>query len=100
MAKSKEYESIPIVIQAIQFTGYNHQEICEFMDKDFPLIVQEYEKDGIVKLYDAIVINTLEGNMLLTMNNWLIKGTEGEFYPCKNEVFKKKYIEVLNDGKE
>lgn len=39
----------------------------------------------------SIFISTLEGTMEATPGDWIIKGVEGEFYPCKPEIFKKSY---------
>ena len=36
-------------------------------------------------------IPTLEGVMTAKENDWIIKGLAGEFYPCKPEIFAKKY---------
>lgn len=36
-------------------------------------------------------ITTLEGKMKVSPTDWVIKGTEGEFYPCKDSVFQRKY---------
>lgn len=44
----------------------------------------------------AIVISTLEGNMRAEIGDWIIKGVEGEFYPCKPKIFKKMYDEILS----
>lgn len=38
-----------------------------------------------------IIIPTLEGNMTASPGDYIIKGLEGEFYPCKPEIFKQKY---------
>jgi hypothetical protein len=38
-----------------------------------------------------IAIGTLEGIMKLHKGDWLIRGTEDEFYPCKDSVFQRKY---------
>lgn len=32
-------------------------------------------------------IETLEGNMICTKHDWIIKGVKGEFYPCKPDIF-------------
>lgn len=40
-------------------------------------------------------IETLEGTMKANPGDWIITGLLGEKYPCKNEVFRKKY-EPLN----
>lgn len=40
-------------------------------------------------------IETLEGRMAGSPGDWIIKGTRGEFYPCKPDVFALKYEAVL-----
>ena len=42
----------------------------------------------------TIWIDTLEGRMEGRVGDWIIKGVNGEFYPCKNEIFIKTYQEV------
>jgi hypothetical protein len=39
-------------------------------------------------------INTLEGGHEVTPGDWIITGVKGEFYPCKDEIFKLTYEEV------
>ena len=41
-----------------------------------------------------IEIQTLEGTMCAYPGDYIIKGVNGEFYPCKEDVFKKTYEEV------
>jgi hypothetical protein len=36
---------------------------------------------------DGCIIETLEGDMLANYGDWIIKGINGEFYPCKPEIF-------------
>ena len=38
-----------------------------------------------------VVIDTLEGNYIVTPGYWIIKGVSGEFYPCKPEIFTATY---------
>lgn len=38
-----------------------------------------------------IIIHTLEGDMIAAPGWWIIKGTKGEFYPCRGDVFEEKY---------
>jgi hypothetical protein len=47
----------------------------------------------------GISISTLEGIMLADEGDWIIKGTHGEFYPVKPDIFAANYVEdVPNDG--
>lgn len=41
-----------------------------------------------------IYIETLEGVMTATEGDWIIKGVNGEFYPCKPDIFEKTYEPV------
>ena len=36
-------------------------------------------------------IHTLEGVMFVRDGDWIIKGVNGEFYPCKPDIFEKTY---------
>lgn len=42
----------------------------------------------------GIYIDTLEGTMHVSPGDYVIKGVEGEFYPCKPDIFKKTYQPV------
>ncbi|MCA1220256.1 hypothetical protein [Streptomyces sp. 8L] len=39
----------------------------------------------------SIAIQTLEGTMRADLNDWIIKGVQGEFYPCKPDIFAATY---------
>jgi len=39
-------------------------------------------------------IPTLEGVMTAQENDWIIKGVQGEFYPCKPDIFEATYEAV------
>ena len=45
----------------------------------------------------AIVIATLEGGHWVTPGDWVIRGVQGEFYPCKSDVFEATYERVAAD---
>jgi hypothetical protein len=42
-------------------------------------------------------IDTLEGRMIGSYEDWIIKGVQGEFYPCKPDIFEKTY-EFVKDA--
>jgi len=44
---------------------------------------------------DGFKIKTLEGEMTASIGDFVIKGVNGEFYPCKPDIFKKTYEEVV-----
>jgi hypothetical protein len=43
-----------------------------------------------------IEIDTLEGTMRANYGDWIIKGVNGEFYPCKPDIFEKTY-DILDE---
>jgi hypothetical protein len=42
----------------------------------------------------GVVIETLEGNMLASKGDYIIKGVKGEFYPCKPDIFELTYEKI------
>lgn len=43
---------------------------------------------------ECIRVNTLEGVMRAVPGDWIIRGVQGEFYPCKPDIFAATYDEV------
>ena len=58
--------------------------------------MKRYMKKPVIieaeRLTEEKQIETLEGTMKGNAGDWLIRGVEGELYPCKDEIFKKTYI--------
>jgi len=54
--------------------------------------IAEYLEDEQV-----IIIHTLEGDMKASVNDYIIKGVRGEFYPCKPDIFEETYNEVIEE---
>jgi hypothetical protein len=44
--------------------------------------------------YWYAVIHTLEGEMLASPDDWIIRGVKGELYPCKPDIFEQTYQRV------
>lgn len=43
----------------------------------------------------GIKIQTLEGDMIASAGDWVIRGILNEFYPCKPDVFTATYEEIV-----
>ena len=84
----KIYQKKPVLIEAIQYTGDNFDEIKEFVGDSYYENVDEHH------LTLNIGIKTLEGDMAISLFDYVIKGVNGEFYPCKSDIFKKTYDEI------
>lgn len=81
-----KYVKKPVIIEAIQWIGDNVEEI-----KGFVTPIAEYLEDE-----NTIIIHTLEGDMKAEINDYIIKGVKGEFYPCKPDIFEETYNIVEN----
>lgn len=79
-----KYRKKPVVIEAVQWSGNNLNEILDFMKDKQP----NYYEDDEKKL---LTIQTLEGNMIASVGDYIIKGVQGEFYPCKPDIFEQTY---------
>ena len=44
----------------------------------------------------TIAIETLEGTMRANVGDWIIRGVQGEFYPCKPDIFEATYEPAEN----
>lgn len=89
----------PVVIEAIQWTGENLEELNKFTHSLFALFSTEapvesfagdMSRDGsrpTAQVYDVLH----ETWVLLHTNDWIIKGVKGEFYPCRSDVFAETY---------
>jgi hypothetical protein len=44
-----------------------------------------------------LIISTLEGLHWADLGDWIIKGVQGEFYPCKSDIFEATYERVADD---
>ena len=84
------YRKKPVIIEAVKWAGDNIKEIYDFTLND--------KNNRSITITDnpekAIYIETLEGTMKASKNDYIIKGVKGEFYPCKPDIFEETYEEV------
>jgi hypothetical protein len=89
-----KYRKKPVVIEAIQLDkdGKNISECYEFVHngKDIKGNFPETGM-GIDPSDGQFKITTLEGVMIVGLGDYIIKGVKGEFYPCKEDIFKQTY---------
>ena len=83
------YRKKPVVIEALLLTG-NESELVEFLDRAPATNGQGgYSREGD-EVY-AVEIETLEGTMRADLGDWIIRGVQGELYPCKPDIFAATY---------
>lgn len=80
------YRKKPVVIEAVQFDGSGPSctEVALFVG------TSRWKECT----YDGGWIPTLEGDMEFGPGDWIIKGVQGEFYPCKPDIFEATYEQV------
>ena len=84
-----KYRKKPIVIDAIQ-------PIVDGLKEKW---ISDAIKDGVVTIRSyGIVIKTLEGTMIADEIDYIIRGVNGEIYPCKANIFQKTYEEAKDDA--
>lgn len=87
----RKFKKKPVIIEAIHFID-NKPETIARIGKFMGGCCTSDSMEGFF-----IQIDTLEGTMKAGIGDWIIKGVNGEFYPCKDEIFQKTYEFV---GKE
>lgn len=77
-----KYRKRPVVIEAFQYRSSEHD--YRLADDVIAGRVR-YPEDG------TMLIQTLEGVMCAQPGDWIIRGVNGELYPCKPDIFEKTY---------
>ncbi|MDJ1371758.1 hypothetical protein C7K25_10330 [Gulosibacter molinativorax] len=92
-----KFRKKPVVIEAMHFdrgaasgVGY---EIARWCGGRFNTDVKPSDRTDVRY---SISIPTLEGVMTANEGDYVIRGVEGEFYPCKPDIFEATY-EVVSD---
>lgn len=94
-----KYRKKPVVVDAVQWTGENQREMFDFLT-DHKLMNDYMTASGKnfyadhFKVPGGLVIRTLEGEHIANISDYIIRGVNGEFYPCKAEIFEKTYEKV------
>lgn len=88
------YQKLPVEIEAELVSGLLEKFKNNF--NELPKwVIEAYENTTINTITDNnFIIKTLEGNMIATKEDYLIKGVNGELYPCKKDIFEKTYVAV------
>lgn len=85
--KVNRFRKKPVVIEAAWFEhpddGSAIAEWCGGSNEDSP---------------DAVMITTMEGAMRADVGDWIIRGVQGEFYPCKSDIFEATYEPAVHPG--
>ena len=88
--KMAKFRKKPVEIEAVQWDGANLPECIDFLGKNYGGHVADRHPDG----RSEINVLTLEGCHIASRGDWLIRGIQGEHYPCKPDIFAATYDAV------
>lgn len=96
-----KYRKKPVVVEAFKYNG-------DLMDRCGKYFVPEWAgkafEQGVVFYKEMntkpaeLFIKTLEGDHHVSIGDYIIRGVQGELYPCKPDIFLATYEEVIEDG--
>lgn len=92
-----KYKKKPVVINAVIWDGSmkSTKEVLEFMgqevDTSNEMTNHKFDDYCNIVCDNGFPIETLEGKMRASKGDYIIKGVNGEFYPCKPDIFEKTY---------
>lgn len=93
-----QFRKKPVVIEAIQLSvgpsNGNTNDAHEERVWAFIGWAKKHQFDNWTTPDEGIDIQTLEGVMHASPGDWIIKGVQGEFYPCKPDIFEATYDAV------
>ena len=91
-----KFRKKPVVIEAFQMTKKRRSD-----NSEWPIWLHKaWNSDGGRRLTisddgsDRLIIETLEGNHLVSWDDYIIQGIKGELYPCKPDIFEATYEKV------
>lgn len=90
-----KYRKKPVIIEAFQYDGDLMNSNGEYYVPDWAIKALEDDTLELGSYSDSspceLFVNTLEGQMHVSVGDYIIQGVNGELYPCKPDIFKKTY---------
>jgi len=88
------YRKKPEEIEAMQYPGM--RELA-----DAAVVFAWLDKNNVIHRHNrGFVIEREKFEMLVLPGDWIIKNSEGKFYPCKPDIFNTTYEQVIDDQEE
>jgi hypothetical protein len=86
----QQFRKKPVVVEATQLINNEFRSL-----DDIPFSDCRDWRTGRDEKGFYVIIPTLEGDMRADNNDWIIRGVNGEYYPCKPDIFEKTYEKVV-----
>ena len=99
MLKPTKYRKNPVVIEAMRFDASSYSAMIEVARWCGGRIGSEEKASDRSDVAYWLDIPTLEGVMKASPGDYIIRGVQGEFYPCKPNIFENTYEVVDHDSR-
>lgn len=99
----RQYRKKPVTVEAVQLDNLNVPSVVRWIGEDKAKMNLESDEAwnlGKAPPIFSVTICTLEGDMKAMPGDYIIKGVNGEFYPCKPDIFEKTYEAVERQKEE
>ena len=94
-----KFKKKSVIIDAVQWTGNNLLEVIKHTGQNATAKDYKWEDYEDLVKKDGLKIFTLEGTMKANIGDWIIKGVQGECYPCELDIFIATYDAVLEGNR-
>lgn len=97
-----KFRKKPVVVEAVQLCWRNWGQVCNLLgdiisEQNPGRLSDSFVDDcGEKRPYIELTIPTLEGDHIARHGDYIIRGVNGEFYPCKPDIFAKTYERACN----
>lgn len=94
-----KYKKKPVVIEAVLLEDNIHSiakalNFVSGMPVNTEISLLDEQAANAAQMTNGLIIPTLEGDMTASFGDYIIKGVQGEFYPCKPDIFEQTYEKV------
>lgn len=90
-----KYRKRPVTIEAFQWDGDLKDSNGNYYVPDWAVEAFEsgtmYYKSILANMPPELIIHTLEGDHITNIGDYIIRGIQGELYPCKPDIFAETY---------
>jgi len=96
----QRFRKKPVEIAAIQMpvdgNVYDAMAVYQWVESHLGSVAPDGGEPGVTidPVDGKMAIRTLEGTMKVDLGDWVIQGVQGEFYPCKPDIFEATYEAV------
>lgn len=85
------YRKKPLLVDAIQWTGENAEEILKFLE-GLPHIAYRHSRDIM-----AVTIYTTEGTRRVDVGDFIVKDVDNELYSYNSRIFNRTHEQAVKE---